>query len=266
MTPFSITTGALAASCYLFTAYLLIVGIRREAINLKATRLVGIIGVTLHGVSIFKMIFASEGLQLGIIASTSLVAWTIITIGTINTLWRHVEILLAPAYPLAAMSIIIGLLYNDRTPPLAHLDSGIITHILTSIIAYSVIALALFQAIFVWIQNYQLKHRKIHRLLQALPPLQTMENALFDLIIAGLLLLTTAIITGFMYVDDIFAQHLAHKTVFTLGSWAVFALLLFGKHLWGWRGMVAVKWTLTGFLLLLLGFFGSKIVIELLLS
>jgi len=259
-------TGILAATFYAITTYLLISGIRSGNINLKLTRTLGFLGVFLHAISVYTMLFTPAGLQLGIVTSLSLVAWTIIAIGTSNALWRKVEVLLAPAYPLAAIFIITSLLFADQAPVLTDLSNGMAAHILVSIIAYSIIALALCQAIFIWIQNYQLKHRHIHDILHLLPPLQTMESALFDLISTGLVLLTTAIITGFIYVDDIFAQHLTHKTFFTLASWCVFTLLITGKYLWGWRGMVAVKWTLAGFSLLLLGFFGSKVVSELILS
>lgn len=260
------STGALAAICYLIATYFLVTGIKSGKLNRNATRIAGFSGVILHGISVYLSLFTANGLQLGVITASSLIAWTIIAIGTSNALWRNVEPLLAPAYPLAALFIITSLLFTDQTPPLTHLNNGMAAHILVSIIAYSIIALALCQALFVWIQNYQLKHRHIHDILHLLPPLQTMESSLFDLISTGLLLLTAAIVTGFMYVDDIFAQHLAHKTIFTLASWCVFALLIVGRYLWGWRGMFAVKWTLTGFLLLVLGFFGSKVVIELLLE
>lgn len=266
MTIATTSTGALAAICYSIATYLIVSGIKSGSINKKATYTSGFLGVLLHGTSVYLMLFTPDGLQLGIITSMSLVAWTIITIGTTNALWRNVEALLAPAYPLATTFIAISLLFSDQTAPLTDLSNGMAAHILVSIIAYSIIALALCQAILIAIQNYQLKHRHIHDILHLLPPLQTMENALFDLVSVGVALLTAAILTGFMYVDDIFAQHLAHKTIFTLASWSVFTLLIIGKYLWGWRGMFAVKWTLAGFSLLLLGFFGSKIVIELMLA
>lgn len=260
------STGVLAAICYALATFFLVTGIKDGNINRKATRLTGFLGILLHGINVYLMLFTPQGLQLGLITSASLVAWTIIAIGTCNTLWRNIETLLTPAYPLAAMFIIVSLIFTDQTPPLSQINNGMATHILVSITAYSIITLALCQAIFIGIQNYQLKHRHIHDILHLLPPLQTMERSLFDLISTGLFLLTATIITGFLYVDDIFSQHLAHKTIFTIASWSVFTLLITGKYLWGWRGMFAVKWTLTGFFFLLLGFFGSKLVIEFVLA
>lgn len=89
-----------------------------------------------------------------------------------------------------------------------------------------------------------------------------METLLFRFIGAGFVLLTLALATGFMYLEDIFAQHLVHKTVLSIASWAVFGALLLGRLFMGWRGRTAVRWTLSGFGVLLLAYFGSKIMLE----
>jgi ABC-type uncharacterized transport system permease subunit len=89
---------------------------------------------------------------------------------------------------------------------------------------------------------------------------------LFDLIAVGFVLLSLAIITGFLTVNDFFAQHLVHITVLTVAAWLVFAVLLGGRHWRGWRGTTAIRFTLWGFGLLLLGFYGSKVVLELILN
>jgi ABC-type uncharacterized transport system permease subunit len=68
-----------------------------------------------------------------------------------------------------------------------------------------------------------------------------------------------------LFVDDLVAQHLAHKTILSIASWLVFGLLLFGRWRWGWRGNRAVHLTLTGMIVLLLAFFGSKFVLEMVL-
>ena len=57
-----------------------------------------------------------------------------------------------------------------------------------------------------------------------------------------------------------------HKTVFGVISWVIFAALLTGRHAYGWRGRVAVRWTLAGFLMLVLAYIGSKFVLEVILG
>jgi ABC-type uncharacterized transport system permease subunit len=83
---------------------------------------------------------------------------------------------------------------------------------------------------------------------------------------AGLALLTLGIVAGFMFVEDFMAQHLLHKTVLSLIAWVIFAVLLWGRFRRGWRGRTAVRYTLAGFAVLMLGFFGSKFVLELILQ
>ena len=62
------------------------------------------------------------------------------------------------------------------------------------------------------------------------------------------------------------AARFNHKTVFGVLSWIVFAALLGGRHVYGWRGRIAVRWTLTGFLMLVLAYIGSKFVLEVILG
>lgn len=98
--------------------------------------------------------------------------------------------------------------------------------------------------------------------MKRIPPLQTMEKLLFDSIVAGFIGLTLALLSGFVFLQDLFAQHLAHKTVLSIIAWLVFATLLAGRFTLGWRGRTAIRWTLSGFISLMLAYFGSKLVYE----
>jgi ABC-type uncharacterized transport system permease subunit len=129
-----------------------------------------------------------------------------------------------------------------------------------------VLTIAACQAAAVAALDYQLHHRHTRGLVQVLPPLQLMEAMLFELLWVGLVLLTIAISSGMLFLEDIFAQHLVHKTVLTLCAWLLFATLLWGHHQLGWRSQTAVRFTLSGFVVLMLGYFGSKFVLELILQ
>ena len=132
--------------------------------------------------------------------------------------------------------------------------------------AFAVLAIAAVQAVLVGLQNKALRHHHIRGIVQSLPPLTTMERVLFELVWAGIVLLTLSIISGLIFLDNLFAQHLVHKTVLSLGAWVIFTTLLVGRYRFGWRGMRAVRWTLGGCALLLLAYFGSKFVLEILLN
>lgn len=93
-----------------------------------------------------------------------------------------------------------------------------------------------------------------------------METLLFQMLGAGIIFLTISLISGFLFIEDLFAQHLVHKTVLSLLAWVIFSGLLIGRSRYGWRGQTAIQWTLIGFVLLLLAYFGSKLVLELILQ
>ena len=169
-------------------------------------------------------------------------------------------------YPIAIVTITTSALWGDQKATITPDDSGIIVHITLSIIAYSVLSIAAIQAILIYIQNNNLKKRNTTVLMRNLPPLLSMEGLLFEMLWSGTALLATAIFAGFLFVDDLFAQHLAHKTFFSLLSLAVFSTLLIGRAKYGWRGLTASKLTLWGASLLMLGFFGSKLALEWLLE
>jgi len=116
------------------------------------------------------------------------------------------------------------------------------------------------------IQDYHLRNRHPGGFIRSLPPLQTMEALLFEMILAGFILLTMALLTGFTFLEDMFAQHLAHKTILSIIAWLVFGTLLWGRFRSGWRGQKALIWTLAGFLVLMLAYFGSKFVVEMVLG
>ena len=72
--------------------------------------------------------------------------------------------------------------------------------------------------------------------------------------------------SGFTFVEDLFAQHLAHKTAFSLLALSLFGILVAGRVFAGWRGKRAVYLYLWGFAFLCLAYFGSRYVLEELLN
>ncbi len=168
-------------------------------------------------------------------------------------------------FPLAGLALVMatGLPSAERTNGLT---PGIAVHALSSLLAFAVLAIAAVQAVLLGLQNRALRHHHTRGIVQALPPLTTMERVLFELIWGGVALLTLSILSGFLFLDSMFAQHLAHKTILSLAAWVIFSVLLFSHHRLGWRGMRAVRWTLGGCAVLLIAYFGSKFVLEVVLG
>ena len=121
---------------------------------------------------------------------------------------------------------------------------------------------AVFQSLLLLVQDHQLKNKHPSGLIRNFPPLQTMESLLFGFLWAGWTLLSLSLISGWLFVENLFAQHLVHKTLLACLAWIVFSVLLWGRNRLGWRGHKAIRWTLAGFCLLMLAYFGSKLVRE----
>lgn len=227
-----------------------------------------LIGFTLlaHALSIYGLMISSEGIDLGIFKVSSLIFLFIGCIAlSANIRGKQIDNLMVGLFPLAATSVLLSAAIPSSYTPKGALDGGILSHILISILAYSVLTIASLQAVTLLFQEKELKKRHTKGLIEWLPPLQTMEELLFEMLWIGILLLSGSILSGAIFLDDMFAQHLAHKTLFSIAAWCIFATLLWGRHRLGWRGKTAVKWTLGGFAALMLAYFGSKFVLELLL-
>jgi ABC-type uncharacterized transport system permease subunit len=135
-------------------------------------------------------------------------------------------------------------------------------HVVLSVVGAGLLTLAAVQAITLALQDALLHGKSGSPLVQVLPPLQTMERALFVLITLGFFLLSLSLLSGLLFVEDLMAQHLAQKTVLSVVAWMLFGALLWGRWRWGWRGRTAVRWTLAGYGALILAYFGTKLFLQ----
>jgi len=256
----------LAIILYAVSAYLQFSAIHHPMPSTRKRVLtMGSLAVLLHGLAWFVPVF-SKGLVLSFLPMASLIAFVISALIVMSALRKPLEALFLGVFPMSAVIMLANLGLNLDTQPKVLNEHGLVSHILLSIMAYSVLSIAAVQAILLIIQDRELKHKHMSGIIRVLPPLQTMDRLLFEMIGIGTLLLSLAILSGFVFLDDLFAQHLAHKTVFTLLAWLVYTALLLGHWRFGWRGNVASKWTLVGTALLVLAYFGSKLVLEIILK
>lgn len=232
----------------------------------KPLFLVGGITLLLHAVLNAQIIIVPEGLNLGFFQVASTAAWFIALLGLGSSVKAPIENLLVPVYAIAALAVLSLALSPGSHRPATALAMGLGSHIIVSILAYSVFTIALCQALALGIQNHELKARHLGGLINALPPLQTMEQLLFKMLWIGITLLTMSIASGIIFLDDIFAQSQAHKTVFAIIAWIMFAVLLWGRYQLGWRGQIAIRWTIGGFVALMLAYFGSEFVLQIVLG
>ncbi|WP_295454930.1 cytochrome c biogenesis protein CcsA [uncultured Thiodictyon sp.] len=225
----------------------------------------GFAGLVLHTWLLWDSIFSHTGLNLLFFNALALTTWTVIALLMVSSLTKPVENLGLILLPLAALSIGLEARFGEVAfmSPAAGWDLKV--HVLLSMLAYSLLTLGAVQAVLLAIQDHHLRSRQPGGFVRGLPPLQTMESLLFEMIAAGFVLLTFALLSGFAFLQNMFAQHLVHKTVLSTLAWLVFGGLLLGRFRYGWRGRTAIIWTLSGFVILILAYFGSKAVLELML-
>jgi len=234
--------------------------------NRRLILLCALLALLVHLVNVGQVIATDQGYDFGFFKIATLFSWSIVLIVVSSSLRKPVDNLFLALFPLAMISILCSLLLPSSSPPLAAIGSGVALHILLGILAVSITTVAAAQALLIAWLNRELKRKHFSSVLRHLPPLQTMEQLLFEIIWAGFFVLLGVILSGFLFMDDMFAQHLVHKTALTIVSWGVFGILLWGRHHLGWRGRTALRWTLGGFGVLILAYFGSKFVLELLLD
>ncbi len=231
----------------------------------KSPLYVAAVAVIFHATSLYSVIFTAQGVDIGFFSALTFTAWLMSTLLVIASFSLPIGCLGLLVYPFALTTLILRISSDQQHLLTDLLAPGLQTHILFSLLAYSLLSIAVAQAILLYIQDKYLHNKHPSGFLHSLPSLETMEIMLFRIIGLGVIALSVSLLSGFLYLDDMFAQHLVHKTILSLIAWFIFVVLLWGHYKFGWRGKIAIKWTMSGFILLMLAYFGSKFVIELVL-
>lgn len=239
-----------------------------DALNQGAAGHLVVLPLTLHAYLLYGNLFSSGGINLSLVYALSLILWLTMLVYWIARLFYSITSLQTLILPLAALGALLPALFPATQPhPADGMSFARQAHILTAMFAYSLLTIAALHAGLMSLVERKLHHANLPRMLQGLPPLLTMEILLFRIIGAGFVLLTLTLISGMVFSEQLFGQpwKLNHKMLFGFISWAVFAVLLLGHYLRGWRGRTAVHWTMSGFVFLILAYLGSKFVLEVLL-
>lgn len=251
----------LLVSCHLVWALL-----RLKPIAKGFTLGMLLIAMVAHAVVLYPNIFTLHGLNFNVFNTASLTSFYFILFYVLFCLYRPILSLGIFAVPTAIIGLSLGYFGVAPYAPLSNMSVGLEVHIILSIAAYCVLLMAAVQAVIMRIQIRELKHTTKQRFwVNKLPSLQSMESLLFDMILVGFSLLTIALAIGFVYVNDLLAQHIAHKTILSILSWLMLGGLLLGHWQYGWRGRRAANMAIIAFVILAIGFIGSKFVLEILL-
>lgn len=252
----------IAVALYLAAAVLLVRSVAREPGG--AWLWPAIPAVALHGsYHLWVALHTAGGPDLHFFAALSLAALGMAALTSLVGARGRMAALGVVIFPLTALFLLAYHLHGHQ--PAAVLDWRLQLHAWLALLAFATLGIAALLALMLWAQERALRRHDFHAWLRALPPLTELETLLFRTIAVGFVLLTLTLLTGVLFVENLLAQHLAHKTVLSVLSWLVFGGLLLGRWRYGWRGTKAVHWTLMAMFLLILSFFGSNFVLELVL-
>jgi len=226
--------------------------------------LIASISLVAHIIYAFDLSQLLSGLNFSLSSMIVLVSSILVAIYLLGTIAMPIKRLGILVFPLTAFSLVFSYLWNSDASYLTANGGAFTAHILIAILAYSLLTIASIQAVLYVYQERQIKSHASPAMLSALPPLQTMETLLFRLLAIGFILLSLTLISGALFSQQIFGLpfEFKHHTVLALLGWAVFAGVLYTRFKNGIRGSKAAIWILSGFLLIQLGYFGTKIVTE----
>ncbi|MEL7024506.1 MAG: cytochrome c biogenesis protein CcsA [Pseudomonadota bacterium] len=256
-------------AAYLATGLWLIRPVRADAKRNEHTLQVGIVGlviavIAVHGAGLTGGVIFNQTTGLGLADVLNIIAWLFAAIGLFAALQPGFSVLAGIVFCLSA-ALIGGSLALPAAVDHA-LTWQLKLHAVLSLIAYSFLAAGAVLAAASLIKDTQLRAARVSRLSAVLPPLLATERLLATLTTSGFVFLLLAITSGFVFVDNLFAQHLTHKSALSVGALAIFGLLVIGRQVAGWRGRRMLQLYLTGFAILVLAYFGSKIVLEFVLN
>ncbi len=253
---------SITIACYIATIVLQFRRILKKSDTSRSTIfLIAGAGVVFHAITVYQSMVTVAGVDFGFYKISSMIALFFSILLVVSAYNKPTDNLLLTLLPVSVVAVIMAHFFSTGFAP-KHYSPGILSHIIISILAYSVMTISATHAILILLQDRRLKSHRPAGMAWGLPPLQTMDRLLWEMLVVGMIGLTLAISTGFFFVEDLFTQHLFQKTLLTLLSWITYAVLLVGHIKNGWRGRTAARWTLVAFAILLIAFMGSKFAFE----
>jgi ABC-type uncharacterized transport system permease subunit len=236
--------------------------------DLRVESFVVPVALVLHAMLLYQRVITPEGLDLGVANAISLLVWLTLLIYWLGSLaYDGLAGIIGMMAPVALLALLLQAAIPTHHYVTYARDPLFALHFAIAMLAYSLFIVATVHALLMLAEEKWLHRGVMPPFLRSLPPLLEMEALLFRILLAAFVLLTLTVVSGLFFSEQLFGKPLTvtHKTVFGILSWFIFAGLLAGHHFRGWRGRTAVRWTVAGFIALLLAYLGSKVVLELVL-
>ena len=221
-----------------------------------------IIAIFSHIYTLCPILSHQYSVDLSIYHALSVVALIISITLYVSSLFGNTQFLGLIVLPIISMVFIFDFTNKPVNVPLNNL---VFIHVIISLISYSILCLSAAQSLILKVQEKKLQSNKPIGIISSLPSLDSMDKLLFKILALGVIFLSASLLSGFIFLEDIFAQHLAHKTILSILAWIIFVFLIYARKSYGWRGSKAANITLIGFFILFLSYFGTKTVLEIIL-
>jgi len=234
----------------------------------KMVNLVLTTGLIAHA-SLIYITTISNGINLNFSNSLLIVSW--VTVFFYYFINRKIQFNgLENLTLIPALLIILShpFLKNDQSFEIQMSINSII-HIIIAILSYSLLTVGAIFSIFILLfQNNLTKKYQNEENFSGNFSLLSMEDILFKIYWFGFILLSITLFSGILFTNEIFGTSIVwnHKTIFSLMAWITYGAMLLGRMKYGWRGKKAVVISLIAFMFLLLSYFGTKFVLEILLN
>lgn len=220
--------------------------------------------IVIHGSVLFDSLTRGGGIHVSLLSSVSLIGLQLAIIGTLAAVDADLRGVAAGLIVLAAPTV-----FATQTGAVEVTGSGLTwqlqTHVFTAMFAYGLLAAGAIVAIYALVQDRRLRAARVSGVNLLFAPLEKTENVLYGVASAGIGALALSMALGITFVENLFAQHLVHKTVLSLIALLIFGILLAGRHFAGWRGKRAIYLYLGGFVTLFLAYFGTRYILEVIL-
>lgn len=224
--------------------------------------------ILVHVLLLKRILFSSDLIALSLGNSLSLVGAATVLMYWLASFRYRLGILRSALMLITAGLVLAPLILPEEKPvEYSHLLAFKV-HLVVSLMAYGLFAVAALHAVLMGVMEQRLhNHDRSLSRWGSLPSLVSMDSLLFQMILVGFMLLTATVASGVLFSEVVFGRPLvwSHKVVFSLLAWVIYAGLLLARQVWGIRGRRAARWTLAGFSLLVIGYLGSKFVVEIVL-
>ncbi|MDR0217479.1 MAG: inner membrane protein YpjD [Enterobacteriaceae bacterium] len=250
----------IALLAYLISLMLIVPGLLRQQNSYqKLALLFAIIALLSHAIALKYQVFhVSSGQNLTLLNLGSIVSLIVCIIMTVVACRGRAWFLLPIVYSFSMINLILASMMPGEF--ITHLENsiGLFIHIGLALLGYATLLIAALYALQVGWLDYRLKKKKL-TFSAGMPPLMVIERKMFHIIQVGFILLTLTLLTGLIYMDDIFNKENIHKSILSSIAWVIYVILLWGHYREGWRGKRVIWFNLFGAFILTFAFFGNRL-------